>query len=256
MPDSTLNPYQIWWAVVVVAGLSFFGYIAMRLGGADLGIVMTGLFGGLASSTSTTLALARLVRTQDTLAPFAAAGVVIAGSVTFLRIMLLVAFFQPALIAPLAMPMGIMAGVGFAGAVIIRIVARSKVEAPHEMQGIVNPLELKTAFSFGVLLTVVVLGVHFLQEWIGTRGVYAAAALSGVTDVDALTISVSKLVGDDLAAASGASAIFIAVSVNTAVKAGISMAIGGASLGLRVLFVYAAVILAGGGSLWLGSLTG
>ena len=61
-PGGALNPYELWWAVVVVAGLSFFGYVAMRLGSADLGLALTGLFGGLSSSTSTTLALARIVR--------------------------------------------------------------------------------------------------------------------------------------------------------------------------------------------------
>lgn len=250
-PGSTLNPYQVWWAVVVVAGLSFFGYAAIRLGGAQLGILMTGLFGGLASSTSTTLALARLARAQGVLAPLAAAGIVIAGSVTFLRILVLVAIFQPSLFVSLALPMGVMAGVGFTGAALIHIFSKNREIALDEMEGIVNPLELKTAISFGALLAAVLLAVHYFKEWIGTGGVYAAAALSGVTDVDALTISVSKLVGDDLVAATAATAIFIVVSVNTAVKGGISMVIGDASLGLRVILVYAAVILAGGTSLLL-----
>lgn len=250
-PGSTLNPYQVWWAVVVVAGLSFFGYAAIRLGGAQLGILMTGLFGGLASSTSTTLALARLARAQGVLAPLAAAGIVIAGSVTFLRILVLVAIFQPSLFVSLTLPMGVMAGVGFTGAALIHIFSKNREIALDEMEGIVNPLELKTAISFGALLAAVLLAVYYFKEWIGTGGVYAAAALSGVTDVDALTISVSKLVGDDLVAATAATAIFIVVSVNTAVKGGISMVIGDASLGLRVILVYAAVILAGGTSLLL-----
>ncbi|TQE98489.1 MAG: DUF4010 domain-containing protein, partial [Spiribacter salinus] len=113
---AALNPYQIWWAVVLVAGLSFFGYAAIRLGGASLGLLMTGLFGGLASSTSTTLALSRLVRVETDLVSHAAAGVVIAGSVTFLRILMLVAVFQSSLVVPLAIPMSVMAGFGLAGA--------------------------------------------------------------------------------------------------------------------------------------------
>ena len=100
------------------------------------------------------------------------------------------------------------------------------------------------------MLAIILLAVHYLKVWIGTGGVYAAAALSGVTDVDALTISVSKLIGDDLTALSGATAIFIAASVNTAVKAGISMAVGGKALGRRVISVYAAVLIAGVACLW------
>ena len=248
-PGATLNPYELWWAVVIVAGLSFFGYAAVRLGGANLGILVTGLFGGLASSTSTTLALSRLVRGQGAIAQPAAAGIVIAGSVTFLRILVLVAIFQPTLIAPLAMPMGVMAGVGLAGAGLLWLFGSGSEDRQEELRGIANPVELKTALSFGAVLAVVLLTVQYLKAWIGTSGVYAAAALSGMTDVDALTISVSRLVGDDLTAANGAIAIFVAVSVNTAVKAGISTAVGGKTLGLRVGLVYLAVVAAGAVSL-------
>lgn len=249
-PGATLNPYHIWWAVVVVAGLSFFGYAAMHLGGAGLGMLLTGLFGGLASSTSTTLALSRLVHAQRNLAQPAAAGIVIAGSVTFLRILVLVAIFQPVLIAPLALPMGAMAGVGLAGAGLFWLLGGGGKPGQEKLAEIANPLELKTALSFGAALAVVLLAVHYLEAWIGAGGVYAAAALSGVTDVDAVTISVSKLVDTDLVATTAATAIFIATSVNTMVKAGISMAVGNRSLGLRVGLVYIAVILAGAVSLW------
>ncbi|GGD46111.1 MgtC/SapB family protein [Sinisalibacter lacisalsi] len=251
-PGETLNPYELWWAVVVVAGLSFAGYLAIRLVGARLGILATGLFGGLASSTSTTLALARLVRSQGALAPVAAVGVVLAGSVTFLRILVLAAIFQPRLVAPLALPMGVMAATGLLGAAAIHLLSDRNGKTEDEIEGIANPLELKTALTFGAVLAVVLLGVFYLRDWLGTSGVYAAAAMSGVTDVDALTISVSRLVGGDLALGTGAIAIFIAVAVNTAVKAGISLVAGDRRLGLRVIVVYLAVIAAGGASLWLG----
>lgn len=251
-PGETLNPYELWRAVVIVAGLSFCGYVAIRLAGANIGILMTGLFGGLASSTSTTLALSRLVPSQDNLAPTAAAGIIIAGAVAFLRILVLVAIFQPELIAPLALPMGVMAGTGLLGAALIHVLSDAARETPDEIDGFSNPLGLQTAVSFGVLLAIVLLGVHYLENWLGTRGVYVAAALSGLTDVDALTISVSRLVGGDLTAAKGTIAIFIAASVNTAVKAGISFVVGGSRLGLRVIVCNAAIIAAGGASLWFG----
>ncbi|MCZ0813042.1 MAG: MgtC/SapB family protein [Pseudomonadota bacterium] len=250
-PGAALNPYQIWWAVVLVAGLSFFGYAAIRLGGASLGLLVTGLFGGLASSTTTTLALSRLVRAETELIRHAAAGVVIAGSVTFLRILMLVAVFQPSLLAPLTIPMGVMAGFGLAGAGLLSFPARESKEGQGRLDEIENPLELSAALGFGALLTVVLLAVQTLKSWMGSSGVYAAAALSGVTDVDALTISVAKLIGDDMATTDGATAIFIAATVNTVVKAGISFAVGGSALGLRVGLVYAGVITAGAVSLWL-----
>ena len=250
-PGGALNPYELWWAVVVVAGLSFFGYVAMRLGSADLGLALTGLFGGLSSSTSTTLALARIVRGRPALAPLAAAGIVIAGSVTFLRILVLVAIFESRLVLPLAWPMAAMAAAGLAGGLLVRLFARTGEGVDGEIDGIANPLELTAALTFGAVLAVVVVGVHYLDLWLGTRGVFAGAALSGVTDVDALTISVAKLVGGELAVRSGAIAIFIAVAVNTAVKGAISAVAGTGRLGLLVLPTYVAAIAAGAVVLWL-----
>ena len=251
-PGEVLNPQEIWWAVVIVAGLSFMGYVAIRLAGARIGILATGLFGGLASSTSTSLALSRLAKAQEALAAPAAAGIVVAGSVTFLRILILVAVFEPALVAPLAVPMGLMAATGLAGGAVIHLRADEMQSTEREIRAIANPLELTTAFAFGAVLALVLLAIHYLEGWLGSAGVYAAAAMSGVTDVDALTISVSRLVGDDVAAWNGAVAIFIAAVVNTVVKAGISIVAGGRNVGSSVIAVYVAVLLAGGAGFLLG----
>ena len=130
-PGGTFNPYQLWWAVVVVAGLSFLGYLGMRLAGAGLGILMTGFFGGLASSTSTSLVLARLARERPALVPVVAAGIVVAGAITFLRILVLVGVFQPALLAPLALPMAANGrGPGLIRAALILIVQVAGEQAP------------------------------------------------------------------------------------------------------------------------------
>lgn len=248
-PGAALNPYEIWWAVVIVAGLSFVGYAAIRLGGADLGILLTGLFGGLASSTSTTVALSRLARAQACLAPVAASGAVVAGSVTFLRVVALAAIFHPPLVAPLAVPMGGMAVAGLSGAAILRFLDRGEDRAPH-LDTVANPLNLGAALAFGALLTIVLLALHYLKAWYGEAGLHVAAALSGVTDVDAITISVSRLVGDDLAVNAAVTAIFIATAVNTAVKAGIAFGMGSKAMGLRVGSVYAIVLAVGIPGLW------
>lgn len=250
-PGATLNPYEIWWAVVIVAGLSFLGYLAIRLGGTDLGVLLTGLFGGLASSTSTTLALARLLKHRPEAAPIGAAGIVIAGSVTFLRVLLLVAIFQPSILALLTKPMIAMSAVGVSYALLIRLANRQAAAEGGALTEVANPLDLKTAVTFGAVLAGVSLGVFYLERWIGTGGIYAGAAVAGLTDVDALTISVSKLVGEDVAATTAANAIFIAISVNTAVKAGISLAVGNRRLGLMVLPAKAVMIVAGAATLSL-----
>lgn len=252
-PGAVLNPHQIWLAVVIVAGLSFAGYVAIRVAGARAGLLVTGLFGGLASSTSTTLVLSRLAQGHSELAPAAAAGIVLSGSVTFLRILALVAVFQPMLLAPLAVPMAIMAATGLVGAGLIQRGVGGGQETPQTIDSPGNPLELATALGFGLILAVVLVALHYLRGWLGTGGVYTGAALSGVTDVDALTISVSRLVGADLAVQSGARAIFIAASVNTVVKGGISLIAGNKALGHRVIAAYTGVLAAGGLGFWLTS---
>jgi len=251
-PGAAINPHEIWWAVVIVAGLSFFGYVAIRLAGTNAGILATGLFGGLASSTSATLALARMTRKSGALAPMASAGIVLAGSVTFLRILVLAAIFAPALAVPLALPMGVMAATGLAGGALVWALAGGPRIGPGDIDKPANPLELAAALSFGAVLVIVLLGVHYLRDRFGTGGAYVAAALSGMTDVDALTITMSRLTLKDMALPTAATAIFIAAAVNTAVKGAISLVAGNVRLGRRVCAVYAGVIAAGGAALWFG----
>jgi uncharacterized membrane protein (DUF4010 family) len=241
-PGAVLNPFEIWWAVVIVAGLSFFGYVAIRLAGARIGVLATGLFGGLASSTSTTLALSRLARQDDGLVPVAATGIVLAGTITFLRILVLAAVFEPRLLAPLVWPMAAMAVAGAAAAVALLALSGRARTGRGGDDGLRNPLELTAAVVFGALLAAVLLGTHYLETRFGAQGVYAAAALSGLTDVDAMTISVARLVGGDLAPRAGAMAVVITAAVNTAVKGGLSLAFGTPGLARRVLPAYALVI--------------
>lgn len=250
-PGEILNPYEIWWAVVLVAGISFLGYIAMRVAGPRVGAMITGLFGGLASSTSTTIALSRLVRGDHRLGPTLAVGAVLAGSVTFLRVLVLGMAFSPALLPALLPPLGIMAAVGFIGAGLLALTAGRKLEAEPRLDGLKNPMALGTALSFGAVLVIILLATHYLSLWFGEGGVYAVAAMSGLSDVDALTISVARLSREDLAISVAAKAIFLAVSVNTIVKAAIAIFVGGTQFGLRVLAVYCAVLAAGLAALWL-----
>lgn len=243
-PFGALNPYALWWAVVLVAGLSFLGHVAIRAAGPGLGVLITGLLGGLASSTATTLAFARLARGDAALAPVLAVGAVLAGSVTFLRMLAVASVFNAALAQALAVPLGAMAATGFAGALVLRLAfARGEggIEAPENE----NPLELAMALKFAVFLAAVAVGTAYLKQWFGAAGVYAAAALAGVSDVDAVTISIARMTGDDLAAGVAAGAVVLAVSVNSVVKAGIALSVGGARLGVRVALVYGATLAAG-----------
>ncbi len=254
-PFGALNPYALWWAVVLVAGLSFFGHVAIRGAGAQVGTLVTGVLGGLASSTATTLAFARLARSDAALAPVLAVGAVLAGSVTFLRVLAVASVFNAALVQPLAAPLGIMAATGFLGALALRLGganAGGGEGARPEMEEMTNPLDLGMAVKFAALLAAVIVAVEYFRLWFGAAGVFAVAALSGVTDVDAVTISMARMAGADFAPVVAAQAIVLAVSVNTAVKAGVALAAGGPRIGYRVSAVYAAVLAAGGLAVWLG----
>jgi uncharacterized membrane protein (DUF4010 family) len=116
---------------------------------------------------------------------------------------------------------------------------------------VANPLNLGAALSFGALLTLVAVVLHYLETWFGDAGVQGAAVLSGVADVDAITISVARLVGDGLGVTAATTAIFIAAAVNTVVKAGIALGLGGTAMGLRVGVVYAVVLAVGSAALWI-----
>ena len=238
---------------MLVAGVSFVGYIAIRSAGAQTGTLIAGLLGGLASSTATTLAFSHMARRSASLGPALAVGAVLAGAIMFLRILVIAAVFNRPLALTLAVPMAAMALTSAAGALVLRY--RAPSGAPHpDLPQMTNPLELSMALKFGALLALVVVATSLFRTWFGAAGVFAVAAVSGLTDVDAVTIStarMSHLGGLDLTDA--ATAIVIAASVNTAVKAGIAFVVGGAGIGLRVIAVYAAVLVAGGLALWLGT---
>ncbi|MDR9394690.1 MAG: MgtC/SapB family protein [Roseovarius sp.] len=245
-PGGVLNPHAIWWAVILVAGLSFAGYAAMRLAGDRLGAIITGLFGGLASSTPTTLALARRARAQPPLAPVLSVGIVLAGAVTFLRITILAALFAPALLDRLAVPMACMALAGLGGAGLI--FASLSPEAQKDRATpppISNPLGLEAALLFGLLLAAVLLGTHYLRQWFGDAGVYTAAALSGITDVDAITISLARIAETGIAVRTAAIGIFVATGVNTLIKAAITLAVAGWPAGWRVMAAHGASLATG-----------
>lgn len=250
-PGGVLNPYELWWAVVLVAGLSFVGYVAVRITGAQLGTLITGLLGGLVSSTATTLSFARMASRAEALAPVLAMGAVLAGSVTFLRILALTSVLNPALAGDLAVPMLTMAATGFVGALVLRVAPQPHIGITPDVPEVTNPLELGVALKFGILLALVVLITHYFEVWFGTAGVYTVAALSGITDVDAVTVSMARMSDDMLTSMAAAGAVMTAVSVNSAVKAGIALAVGGRRFGLRVSAVYAAVLVVGGFVSWL-----
>lgn len=246
-PWDVLNPYAIWWLVVLIAGISFVGYFAMKLLGPGRGIPLTGLFGGLTSSTATTLSFARMGRRQHSLVPILASGIAVAAATMFPRILLEVAVVNPGLLRELAPAVTTVTLLMLIGAALLWWRSTGPV-ASAEVE-LKNPFEISPALQFGALLVAVLLLAEAARQWFGDTGVFVLAALSGLTDVDAITLSMARMARGDLAPESAVGAILLAAAVNTAVKVVLAALLGHIGMAIRLAAVFAPA-LAGGGLVW------
>lgn len=243
-PYKALNPYRLWWAVVLIAGLSLCGHIAIRFTGPQRGIFWTGLLGGLASSTAATLTLARRARAEPGLANAAAAGTLAACGMMFLRMAVIVVSLQPALGRPLGVPM-VAAGIALLGLGALQWKRHSSVDIAPEGDP-VAPFDLSTALGFGAFLAVMMVLTQAGREWLGNPGLYVVATLSGLADVDAIMVTVLQMqAAGSLTVTPTATAVGIAVAANMVMKALIAAVIGGRSLGRRVAAGYGVSIAVG-----------
>lgn len=225
-PDDVVNPYEVWWMVVMIASISFVGYFAMRLGGAEKGVLFTSLFAGLSSSTALTLHFSRLARDDGDLRRLLGAGLLLGCAVMFPRVLVYCMLINRALLAELAAPLLTMMLALLVPAVLIwwrqHQIAPVKPLAARQ-----NPLDLKSAFGFALLLVLVMVATEVMKNWMGDRGIYLLAALSGAADVDAITLSLSRLSQQGLNAHTAVIGIVLAAAVNNLVKTAMAGGIGG-----------------------------
>ncbi len=233
-PYKALNPYQIWWMVVLISGLSLAGYAALRVAGARKGTMLTGIFGGVASSTATTLAFSRHAREDDRLTSMAAVVILTANWVVLIRLAILTGVMAPSLLPAMATVLG---GGLLAGGIALAWRWRSlegKPNAPELQLG--NPTEIRMALSFGLMYAAVLFATAWLTDWAGQIGTYGVAVVSGLTDIDAITLSTLRLLGmDTLGRHQAVTAILLAYLSNLVFKWGLSLVIGGTDLAKRVL---------------------
>lgn len=225
-PFGALNPYQIWWIVVLIAGVGLAGYAALRLVGQRRGAVTVGLLGGVVSSTATTLAFSRHARASATMTSIAVIVVVLANLVVLVRLGVLAAVLAPSVLVHLlpVLAGGLVAGV-LAAAYGVRQL-RPQGELPA--LAMANPTELRTALGFGLMYAIVLLAAAWLSDWLGARGLYAVALVSGLTDVDPITLSSLRLFNlDKLSAAVVVNVVTLAFFSNLAFKSALILFIGG-----------------------------
>ena len=253
-PYGSLNPFLLWWAVVVIAGLSFAGHVAIRLTGARRGLLLTGLLGGLASSTAATLALAKQARGDARLSDAAASGALAACGVMFLRMTAVLAALAPELArhtgpALIASALSLLALSGFGW----------KRNTPGNPEGLesVAPFDLSSAFGFALLLGAMSVLSKVAHAWAGPSALHGLAALSGLADVDAILISVARMNdAGDVSANLAGWVVGTAASANLVAKAAIAWWIGGRRMGSRVAVGYAIALAIGAAvaaRLWLAS---
>ncbi|MCP3956862.1 MAG: MgtC/SapB family protein [bacterium] len=249
-PFDVLNPYKIWLMVVLISGLSFLGYLLIKVVGASRGIGITGFLGGLVSSTAVTLTFAERSRTQSDLARVFAVAVTVAWTTMFARVMVEVAVVNRALLTDVWVPMAAAGGAGLVYALFLFLRQRGGDEETMEFS---NPFELGPAIGFGLLYGVILLVSRLAQTWLGTEGVYASAVLAGLTDVDAITLSMAELSqpGAGLDTGVASRAITLAAMSNTVVKGGIVLASGGAALKRAMLPGFLLILVAGLGAAFL-----
>jgi uncharacterized membrane protein (DUF4010 family) len=250
-PYAALNPAKIGLFVVLVAGVGFAGYIAVRVLGSGKGLGVTGLLGGLVSSTAITFSFSGRAKREPASAQACALGIVLASTVMGLRLLGLIAVTNSALLPLAAIPVGALTLGGFAAGAILYFTGKKDGAGAESVQ-FVNPFELSSAFKFGLIFALVLLGSKAaIQAW-GQQGGYLAALLAGTVDVDAVSISLARMPATELPLREAALGITVACVSNSLVKAGIAVVLGGWAFGWRVVVAFLAMVTAGAaGALYL-----
>lgn len=248
-PWKALNPYEIWWMVVLIASISFVGYFAIKIGGTKRGILFTSIFAGLSSSTALTLQFSHLSREQPGISPLLASGILLSCGTMFPRLLIIVSVLNPQLVKLLwPIVLAMMAALYLPAWLIWR---RSQVEQVEQSNKQSNPLALQSALVFGVLLAVIMLLSHALSDWFGNAGVLMLSAVSGITDVDAISLALGRQSTQNLNLTTAALGIIIAASVNTMVKMAMVVVLGERKLWHRVAPVMVGCVIVGGLMCWL-----
>ncbi|MFM1813320.1 MAG: hypothetical protein RLZ98_15 [Pseudomonadota bacterium] len=243
-PWQSLNPHRIWLMTIAIAAISFAGYAAVRIAGKHRGILFTGLAGGIVSSTAVTVTLARLARVHKEHTSLLAAGVTLASATMMLRVIAIVGLFNKALLSDLLVPLSAATAVLLAAAFLNFRQAQAPAANDHEMT-LDNPFDLRIVLQFGALLAVVLLLSRLASRMLGDVGVLALSVVSGLADVDAITLSMSRLAGGEIALQTGALAIALAVATNMLSKCALAAWAGGHAIGARFALASLAALAAG-----------
>jgi uncharacterized membrane protein (DUF4010 family) len=257
-PYEALNPRDLWLMTIAVAGVSFIGYVAVKIAGQRYGPLIAGVAGGVVSSTITTIDLARRAKAaaKDD-RPFLA-GALAASATMFVRVAAIVAVFGSSLLPLVAPPLAAALLVTVVSALLLDQPWRGRKEAGDpDASGLRNPFELRTVLLFGLMLAVVILVSTVLTHLYGGSGGIVFAAVAGLSDVDAITLSMTRVAGQSVSAGTAAIAVLVAVAANSLSKSVLAALTGSRRFGISYAAVSLASLVAGGvGAVFLPWLTG
>ena len=242
-PYDAINPKEIGLVVILTSGIGFLGYVLMRVFGTNKGTIITGIIGGLVSSTMVTWIFARKSKEQTTLSALFTSAILAASTVMVVRVFLWVILFNKALLPGLILPLGILFITATAGTVYF-YVRNGKSQSKEDSIPLGKPLDLLQAIVFGILYVGIVLVIHYANDYFGDEGIFVTSAIAGTSDVDAITISISKMSISTIQAHIAINAIIIATTCNTIAKFTIAFWAGSKELRKHLFIGYGSIFLA------------
>ncbi len=256
-PLGALNPHKLWLLVIFISSISLVGYVAIRWVGQQRGAALTGLAGGLVSSTAVTLSFAKSSREAGEKHGIGGifCGILLAWAVMFVRVLIEVAVVHQPLVREIVYPFSAMTIAAVALAALAFRRNSSKGPSPDRTGEVPlkNPFSLTSAIKFAAFFALVLVVVKLAQRYLPGTGMYGVAALAGTTDVDAITLSMAGFARDGGDSTIATIAITIAALVNTSIKAGIVATLGSAALRTRVLLGTVVILVAGGLALFFSA---
>lgn len=226
-PWEVLNPFRIWLMVVFVSAIGFAGYVAIKLLGPQRGIGITGLLGGLVSSTAVTLSFSQRSRDAAPLGKYLAFGIVVASVTMYPTVLVQALVFNRRLAGEIWLPLLLLSALGTGLCVFLWQSVQSQEEQDTKLT---NPFRLWPAIQFGLIFGAVLLITRGAQAFLGDTGVYVTSFLAGLTGLDAVTLSMAQLAGSSVSYGVAAQALLLAVTANTLAKAALTLVLGARSL--------------------------
>lgn len=242
-PYGMLNPREVGWVIIITSGIGFLGYVLMRVFGANKGILMTGVLGGLVSSTMVTWVFAKKSKELPAYNNIYTSAILAACTIMMVRIFLWVFLFNKQLLPSILVPVLLLFLTGV-GVTVFFYLKDKKEEAERVGLPLGKPLDLSTAFLFGVMFVVIVFVINYANEFFGQEGIYVTSAIAGISDVDAITISITKMSAINIPPLTAQNAILIAAFANTVSKFVLALWFSGNEMKRNIFIGYGAFFAA------------